>query len=403
MNIFLCCLQSDTNYPIPPYRFWRENFKPTLEAMGHRVFEPDGLDFAAPLAYYQDSKWIKRYRTVTSENLLSQVKKAHKSEGLDLFFSYFYSVHVFSDAISEIQRLGIPTVNFYCDNLRDFEGVSELVNGFTLNWVPEKKACALYERRGAAYIHLPLAANPNYYRASQVTEIPQVTFVGSADGLRTRLLAEVFPSGLPLRVYGRGWVEQATAKPARDDFWPNLRRWLHRRATSVSQHWDRVRLHGLAGEFRHLSSRGLGLEFLNGFKDRLGTSLSHDEMLGLGANSAVLLGINRCPHPGYPLDQPLVYSRLRDIEGPMLGACYLTEYCSDLDELYDIGNEIAVYRNADELVTEGRRLLRDEAARRKLRNLGRKAALSRHTWEHRFRVLFQTLGLPAHLSSAHKQ
>ena len=393
MNIFLCCLQSDYDYPIPPYKYWRDNFKPSLEAMGHRVLEPEGLDFAEPFVHSTDKGWMKQYRARTSEEMLRQVREVHKSEGIDLFFSYFYAFHVFPDAISEIGRLGIPTVNFFCDNLRQFHSVSDLVDRYTLNWVPEKEACVLYQRPGVAYVYLPMAASPAYYRAGAQAEIPQVTFIGSADGLRTRMLAEVFAGGLPLRVYGRGWVKEEPPDSAPRDLWSSLKRILRQRRISVFQHSQRLRLYGITGELRHLARRSLGIELLKSFEYALNPSVSHEELLRLGANSAVLLGINRCPHPGYPLDAPLVYSRLRDIEGPMMGACYLTEYCADVAELYDIGNEIAVYRNADELLTESNRLLQDEPSRRKLRQLGQRAALSRHTWEQRFQVLFQTLGL----------
>jgi spore maturation protein CgeB len=83
----------------------------------------------------------------------------------------------------------------------------------------------------------------------------------------------------------------------------------------------------------------------------------------------------------------------------MMGACYLTEYCEDLDDLYEVGREIAVYRNAEELVGEARRLLEDGAARARMRRLGHAAALARHTWERRFEVLFRTLGLRSRASA----
>ena len=77
----------------------------------------------------------------------------------------------------------------------------------------------------------------------------------------------------------------------------------------------------------------------------------------------------------------------------MMGACYLTEYCDDVAELYEVGEEVAVYRSAEELVSEVARLLRDKDARKSLREKGHAAAVSRHTWRHRFEKLFDTLGL----------
>ena len=392
MNVFLCCLQSDHDYPIAPYKFWRENFKPALEAMGHRVLEPQGLDFAAPLANRNDAAFVKRYRADTSETLLRQVREAHGARGVDLFLSYFYTAHVLPDAIAEIGRLGIPTVNFFTDNMREFHSVSALVNSFTLNWVPEKDACALYQKKKAPFIYLPMAANPEFYRAEPGVEIPQVTFVGGADHLRIRLLAQALQGGLALKAYGRGWVTE-DASPTDHSPIPSWPGFLARRRVSLAQHWERVRAYGLAGEVRHLQSRSMGGDLLQGFEEAFHPPVSHPQFLHLGANSSVFLGINRCPSPGYPLDRPLVYSRLRDIEGPMMGACLLTERCSDVEELYEIGSEVAVYRTSEELVAEAQRLMRDAPSRKRLRERGHAAALARHTWRRRFEMLFRTLGL----------
>jgi hypothetical protein len=51
-----------------------------------------------------------------------------------------------------------------------------------------------------------------------------------------------------------------------------------------------------------------------------------------------------------PIDQPNTYSRLRDIEAPMLGACYLTEQTEGLECLYDIGNEIEIYKDPESFI-----------------------------------------------------
>jgi hypothetical protein len=386
MNVLLCCLQSD----LVSHHFWRENCKTSLEAMGHRVFEPEGLDFLEPLLHVLDNDWIERQRSLTSEQLCLQLKRLHQIHGIDLFFSYFWSIHVCPGAIREIERLGIPTVNYFCDNMREFESVSELVNHYTLNWVPEKKACDLYTERRAPFIYLPMSADPRFYEPHFGGELPQVTFIGSADYMRSELLGSALASEIPLRIYGRGWIEDAPEIHSGTPIPPNSKL-LGRMTVSVRQHWNRLRRHGPGAEWRHFSNRK-GVTFAN-FREIATASIAHDEMVRLTTNSAVVLGINRCPHPAYSDNDPLVYSRLRDVEAPMMGACYLTEYCEDVVELYEIGKEVAVYRTAEEMVSESKRLLKDQDARRSLRALGRKAALSRHTWQHRFEKLFRALRL----------
>jgi spore maturation protein CgeB len=93
----------------------------------------------------------------------------------------------------------------------------------------------------------------------------------------------------------------------------------------------------------------------------------------------ITLGINRYPSFRFPLVKPDTYSRLRDIEAPMLGACYLTEWTEGIDELYDTQNEIAVYRNEAELINKIAELRADHDTRKKLKANGQKRALEKHS------------------------
>ena len=62
----------------------------------------------------------------------------------------------------------------------------------------------------------------------------------------------------------------------------------------------------------------------------------------------------------------------------MTGACYLTEWAPEIEELYEPGREIEVYRDADELSEKVAKLNRDEPLRRRLRAAGQRRALGDH-------------------------
>lgn len=396
VNVFLCCLQTPYTWAIPGYAFWRDNFKPALEEMGCRVIEPEQLDLAEPLARWGDPDWLGTGRTRLGEALLDQVKAAHRTSGVSLFLSYFYAVHVQPDVLGAIRGLGIPVVNFFCDNIRQFEAVRPLVHSVTLNWVPERDALPLYRAVQAPATHLPMAVHPATYAPAGGEELPQVTFVGHADYLRMHLLDAVLDTDIPLRIYGDGWGRPRTPAPsANGSRQPPPLSWWRRRRLSAVQHAGRIAHYGMAAEWRYFQARRIHAELAPRFAREAGPALPHDEFVSLTARSAVTLGINRCPHDGYSLERPLVYSRLRDIEAPSMGACYLTEWCRELDDLYDVGVEIEAYRSRDELVAKAEALLGDAARRRGLRSAGREAVLSRHTWRHRFEVLFRDLGIPA--------
>lgn len=105
----------------------------------------------------------------------------------------------------------------------------------------------------------------------------------------------------------------------------------------------------------------------------------------------VVLGVSRVPSPARPLQNPLKYSRLRDIEAPMLGACYLTEWTQGLDKLYDLGVEVESYRSAEELVEKLRMLSSCPKLRFELRRLGQRRALQDHNVCSSIRKIITTL------------
>ncbi|MDE0863618.1 MAG: hypothetical protein OSA98_07505 [Rubripirellula sp.] len=93
---------------------WRANLYDSLVDLGHDLVEFN-IDYE-PLRSLRDPQTteqhdkVRQNRARFSEQLLDQVRAAHRQSPIDLFFSYFYSAYVESDAIAEIRRLGIPTV-----------------------------------------------------------------------------------------------------------------------------------------------------------------------------------------------------------------------------------------------------------------------------------------------------
>jgi len=103
------------------------------------------------------------------------------------------------------------------------------------------------------------------------------------------------------------------------------------------------------------------------------------EYVRITQRSRITLGVNRYPSYRHPLDHPATYSRGRDIEAPMMGACYLTEWTAELESMYELGEEIETYRSADELVAKVEVLSRDPARRRAMRRRAQQRALSSHS------------------------
>jgi spore maturation protein CgeB len=77
----------------------------------------------------------------------------------------------------------------------------------------------------------------------------------------------------------------------------------------------------------------------------------------------------------------------------MAGAAYLTESAPGIDELYEVGREIEVYRDAGELAAKVGELESDEPRRRRLREAGQRRALGEHSIERTIEKIARQLGI----------
>jgi hypothetical protein len=121
-----------------------------------------------------------------------------------------------------------------------------------------------------------------------------------------------------------------------------------------------------------------------------GGRIDNAEMVRLFVQSKVVLGVGTIGHC-----TDFFALKLRDFDAPMSGSAYLTHDNVDLHGLYEVGREIATYRDIDECVDRTRALLADDDARECMARAGRDRALREHTWDRRFGDLFRQLGVAA--------
>jgi hypothetical protein len=371
MRIFLSFLQSQKKHPIPAYDFWGRHLKGGIEEAGHEWVEAESVDWAEGLVHRDKSK-LSEWRSGAWESTVRQVKAVHKSAGVDLFLAYFYPQQIDTGAIDEIQRLGIPCVNFFCDNVREFRAVPAEFYCFDLHWVPELAALEMYKNAGLRYVHSPMPVwIAPQLRGHRHPENYGVSFIGSRDVLRERLIAQALQLGAKIELRGTGWgVSPANKNDG------GARKTLSK---SFRNQLNLIRKDGIKGAFRKLDYRRQPRIPETVFHDFVRPSPGHAEYVSITQQSLVTLGINRYPSFRYSFSSPGTYSRLRDIEAPMMGACYLTEWTSELDGLYELGEEIETYRTAEEMVEKIRELEADATKRTRLRCKGQKRALSDHT------------------------
>src|SRR5215831_6610725 len=155
MRILLSSLQSNKRHRIAAYSFWRDYFVQGLKEAGQEVLEVTDVDWAEALTIGRGAA-LDRWRTKTWEIVYDFIRREHRNKPIDLFLGYLYPQQIEVSAIKELQRWGIPCVNFFCDNVREFVNVPREYAPFALHWVPEFEALPMYRKVGLPHIHAPM-------------------------------------------------------------------------------------------------------------------------------------------------------------------------------------------------------------------------------------------------------
>jgi Glycosyl transferases group 1 len=383
MRIFLSCQQALKPHAVPAYAFWEFYFKNALAEAGHEVIEAPGVDWAeglTALSAEERGKWLRR----TWGRTLDFLRAEHSKKTVDLFLGYLFPEQVDASAVRAIRDAGVPAVNFFCDNMREFTRVPASFASFDLHWVPEAEARALYETAKLPFLYAPMAMwIPRDLRNISTATNDEVIFIGSRDDLREDLLGDAVSRGLNVQVYGPGWRENGSeTRPEGRSLSAALRNQLRFLGAEGPRGW------AMKATYRFRTKRPN-----QWIARQLRPRLEGEAYFSATREAQVVIGINRCPTFRRSFSNPLRYSRLRDIEGPMLGACYLTEWAPGLDDLYEPGAEIEVYRDAADLVEKAELLRRDPARRLRLRRAGQARALSDHTIARSVERIAQKLGI----------
>lgn len=390
MRIFYASTHS-TNSLMPASRLWYINLFLPLVDLGHDVV-PFDYDLV-PHHLHADTlnpdhcTFIEANRPRLEQALLAQLSAAHRQKPIDLFFSYFYSAFCRPAVINEIRRMGIMTINWYCNGSYQFHLVQELAPAYDYCLVPEKFRLADYRRVGANPIYFQEAANPNFYKPYALPRTYDVTFVGQKYGERPAYIRHLLDQGIDVRAWGWGWqpAESANNQAQRSTWTAKLRRLATRDGWLAAGR----RLAGALTPTRVNDPPRAEAPLPAGVA---GPPLSDEEMIQMYSRSKISLGFSTCGET-HRSEQPIKQVRLRDFEAPMSGAFYMVEYMEELEEFFEIGKEIVCYRDKADLADKIKYYLNHEQAREEIRLAGYRRTISAHTWQHRFSRLFRQIGL----------
>lgn len=333
---------------------WRRHFYDGLQQAGVKVVRPQNLDFrwARPPQTFNPSHSAET-RTLVSETLLAQILAAPGGRP-QAVLSCCFSHDVELDLVDRVRAAGIPWINFFCDSLYAFDWVSALAARTTLNWFVESEAEESYRALGVPYLRAPYALNPDALPdASCLSPDRSLLFIGTANRNRIRAAALIRLAGADLQVHGWGWKEALESKSPRS-LAPST---LFKRA-------GRAAARALLGS-------------------RIGGYLDHDTMLGELRRTAVILGLNE----GGLGPDARSYLKLRDLEFPGMGCCYLSQHHADLCEVFALGQEVITFRTAWEAGRLARDLARYPAKCREIGLRARARVLQEHTWSARLPMI----------------
>jgi len=386
---------------------WSSNFYPALKKLGHEIIESQTDLFPASKFMQISGDFTPQELEVRSQitrKIIDEVKQAHRQSPINLFLSYFYNSHFDPAGFEEIHKLGIPTVNFYCNSIYQFELVSQIAEKVNFSWHAEKLARESYLKVGATPVWVQMGADPDvYHPIENINRQSKACFVGQRYADRDRLLAELINNQIAVDIYGRGWNLSAMASQKSSQQQKDVKgEYLGRRLQTpgslnsyAQKAWSFIKnegtIAGLMRTIRQLNYRSQSRQLdpivtqnACGFAENISETFARYE---------IILNFSNVWADGQPSSKLIPHVRLRDFEAPMCRTCYLTGYTDEIAEFYEIGKEIDTYFSSEELVDKTRFYIEKPNEAEKLREAGYQRALRDHTWERRFEELFKEICL----------
>lgn len=387
---------------------WSANFYPALRSLGHEVTEsqtdltPTSLFMNVPASFTREEIQV---RAQTTEYILEELRFVHKKRPVDLFLSYFYNSHFDPSAFDEVRRLGIPSVNFYCNSVYQFDLVKAIAVKADFSWHAEKVAHSSYIAAGANPVCVQMAADPEVYRPfAGIPRKQSACFVGQRYADRDRWMAALVRGGVPVEIYGAGWGYNGGSNGAAEANHESQNDVVLGRRKTRAGSWEsyleavreNVRRDGVtSGLLRSIRQAQYRRETraLAPLFSTISRGIQPGPIASVFSAHEVCLNFSNVWSDGKPGSHLIPHVRLRDFEGPMCRTCYLTGYTEEIAEFYDTGREIDTYRCAEELLDKTRFYLRSPRAAEDLREAGYRRATTDHTWARRFQELFRKIGL----------
>lgn len=289
--------------------------------------------------------------------LLSRVEESRP----DLVFFLFFTDEFDPEVVKKISRR-TSTLNWFADDHWRFRSYSRHWAPY-LTWVATtyREAARGYRRLGFRNVILTQwACNHYLYRPRDVPRDLDITFVGQSHGTRRRIIEELHSRGIDVQAWGYGWPAGRLTQDA-------MIQVLCRSKINLN----------LSNPSREVALR----PFLRLFLERRGGSIAPRTWAETKRNLQEWRGKR--------IDQ----IKARNFEIPGCRTLLLTNEVKGLGDYYEPGKEIVMFSEIDDLVRKIRHYLDAEEEREAIAEAGYERTLREHTYEIRFREMFERMGL----------
>lgn len=352
MKILYVAMKYDYGRPERGYSFEHYNFYDSLVKMDGGRHE---------IVYFPFDEIMKESgRGGMNEKLL----EAARAEKPDLCFFSLFTDEIKKATIKKISReTGVPTFNWFSDDHWRFYNFSKYYAP-AFSWISttDSRAPEKYEKTGYEnVIKTQWACNHFLYKPVESETGYGVTFVGQPHSDRREIVEKIRSAGVEVDCFGTGWPNGHVSQNKMIGIFSSSR--INLNLTKAS---------GIIG------AKPLAKIFLNKRAD----------------------GSYRLHNPLYWIDnfRSLWNKRREQIKGrnfevPGCGGFLLTAGADNLEDYYEDGREIVIFRDTADMIDKIKYYLAHDEERKKIAHAGYERTVREHTYEKRFNKIFETIGL----------
>jgi spore maturation protein CgeB len=170
-----------------------------------------------PIKYEQiwpEGSELKTARQENSQRILAQVKESLKIGPVHAVIGQMWAHTIDPDVLNKLQEMGLIVVNISMDDRHAFRGrrvngkwtgTAGLIGSIDLACTAAKECCLWYLAEGCPSIYLPEASDPELFKPLNKHKLYDVSFVGKAYGIRSKIVKAIEKTGVHVKCFGSGW------------------------------------------------------------------------------------------------------------------------------------------------------------------------------------------------------